>query len=1586
MLNVKKMHPVQRTQCVLHLNTRIPMNCFPTTFANPPVMKKLLILLFWLGTMVHAFAQTPENISLLYPVKPDLSAHQAEFPCNFAGSFTLGTFFGQSNDSNLDTIYLCYGDSIFIDHNGDYDVSNAPNPATAAGIAWAFYDCPPVIAGDNLQAILGDPCLTNDPVPQNGIWLARGNIDGDIMFRNLGLAQDSFGNGQSVILHFAPITVDNWDSLRYESSQPGFPQGPCVNVNTAVQFAVAYLNPIDTAGVSNNWLGDDCLGKFKIGGGLPNLFDETYDIEIFLASNPEVNALQHLPPQQLKDDANLIFSVSQPGIYTVTVEDGKSCGLTFQIDMSGCDASDNVTFIFPDTVAPPGSQICIPVTAENYIDIFTANINIGWDPTVFQYTGFQNPNPAIGTFTGNDNIGDAFAALGLLSLTVFNQDVLGQTITIPDGEAIVELCFDVIGTLGQCSPFYIPSGPGVVNVEDLNGVSQAVTVDTGQICVDFLPLNVAVTLQDTICNGASSSATLSVTALGGIEPFEVNWRMILPTVGPTITGFIPVSGGTYFSAPGAISNGTYVVILTDQNGIGDVIRDTIQVSFPTLGASLDLTLTPLCFGDKNGEVRANVLVNGTPVPNPGAPQYQFAWSGPDVVQGTALQTGLGAGMYNVTVTETTTGCLATASGTLGQPTLVRNDDLQITEASCSGLPDGSITYTVAGGTPFAGGLYSFNWEYSANGFDPPVQSDAGVINPFFLVNKPAGTYYVTFTDANGCSATDEVVLGNAREVELMLTETRTSCAGSSDGAIQAEIMVTPSDPNDAFFFFFLPAGGTQDCPTPLSCTYSGLPAGTYNVVAIDAIGCVDTASIVVTSPQPLTLDTLGYSEPNCKLQNNGTISVIAFGGTGSPLTYNYTWDDSAMGPNRTGLVPGMYSVTVTDLNGCQDSLAFDLQLPSPPAITAVDSTAVKCGSDGCLSVTVDTSEMLFYTWTLVDGTFIDTTAGICNLMGGTYIVNVSDNQGCETIDTFTLAAVDTLFFADTTFLQPTCFGYPDGRIGVTVGGGTPNYSYQWTPTGQISPTLFDVEAGSYTLSVTDANNCVLSGTFTLVDPPAIVSLYTQVDASCANICDGQAIVEVAYSDGGSGDFDFIWCDGSTDSTRIDLCPGDCAVTIVDGNNCFVIDAITVGSPDIIDFSSFVATPASCFGLADGSITIVPTGGNGTPYTFLWSVNNATTPTLDSVPKGDYTVTVTDLNGCTAEFTELVTEPEELMVNQDLVNTSLPICFGDDNGQLGVLANGGNPGPYTYAWSDSGGVSLGATPVISDIPAGSYSVTVTDVNGCTGTLPNLILNDPPPVIGSYLPWMELTCNGDETTLFIDAIIGGAGSPYQYSLDFGVLLDASFPIAMDGGTHYITYYDRLNCEITDTIFVFEPDPLVVAFDSTVIEIELGDTLTTLQPIITGALVDTFFWDPAALLTNPGSLTPMINTFTTTTYTLTVFDANGCSGTGSITVDVDPNRNIYIPNVFHPGNTSGLNDRFNVYAGLGVEIVSFFQIFDRWGGLMYERTDFFPSSFDFGEGWDGRYNGDYVNPGVYVYVTEVKFLDGRILTYRGDITVVR
>lgn len=1550
-------------------------------------MYKLLIpLLIGLSASV-LHAQVPTTAYAPAPIKPTPPSQSAspDAICGNAGTFQLGPtgVNTQSNDTALDTIFLCQFDSIFIDHNGDQDLSGDPNPATTPGIVYGFYNCPPTLIGDDVPTLVTDPCMLLGP--GNLPILAYGpDPSGDIWFFNDGTLQTAYNLGQPVLFHFAPMTVDifdlaaNPDVVGFESAIVGAPPGPCVNVNVADEFAVVYLNAIQESGVDPTF-GDDCRGKFQISGGYPEWDDNaTYTIDISLSADPSIKALIQLPQAQLLDDAVVFFSAPQPGTYTVTVEDGKSCGHTFTVDMSACDASNSVLVSFPEENALPGETICVPVTVDNYNDVVGFSFSIMWDPTVLEYSSVQSPNPVLNPFNAG-NLNELLVDQGLLGATF--SDLSGNGSTLPPGSTLFEVCFLVVGQLSECTGLDLSNNPSGIQFESSSGGNYAVAVDTGLVCADVNPFEVLLEVVDTTCNG---TASVQITLSGGGTPYEIIWQQI---PGGAVNTEPPVlNSGDVVIIPG-FNDGTYIFIMTDSNGIGTEFRDTITLALPQLGASLNLTQSPSCNGACDGVVTADVSVDGTVVSPVG---YTFTWTGPTITDPTGpIQTGVCAGAYFVTVTAPD-GCTATASGTLSQPSSVAQQNVQITAASCPGVNDGTITLNIQGGTPQANGDYDFEWWYSPDQ-NPPTLFTFQSGDPAMLTGLAAGNYYVTVTDANGCTFVPlaEYVVDNAREVTVDLVNLQNAlCNGESSGSIEVALNANPAFINPNYQFFWAPAGFTQVNNNNTS-VYSDLPAGnTYNVVGVDLnTGCQDTASFTITEPTPLVADTLNVTQPTCTFQNDGSITVIGTGGTGLGFNFTYAWSGGLPnGATQTNLGPGTYSVTVTDLNGCTDTLTVDLTLPIPPAIVSIDSTSVQCGSDGCLRVvTLPSAEI--YTWTTLAGAPVGATDEVCNLQGDTYMIVVSDDKGCTSSDTIVLASVVPLLISDTTLTNPTCFGYGDGQIVVGASGGTPNYTYAWdnNTAGPINPTLL---AGDHIVTVTDQQGCTFVDTFTLVNPPSIsLSSTNIVPATCSDDCDGQATLIAGYATlpPTGGDFTFLWDDGGTDSIRIDLCPGFRHVTITDVNQCFRIDSVAIGSPPPVD-ANITATPATCSGDDDGTATAIGTAGNGGPFTYLWSTG-ATTSIVNGLAAGDYDVTVTDSEGCSAVFGTTVDEPDPIVVLQDVNNSSNNQCYGDSTGVVAATATGGNPGGYDFVWSDATGVSVGFDAIVNGLPAGNYSVTVTDPEGCTGVNTAISLLNPPPIQGSYEPWEPLICHGDVTLLYIDTIYGGSGGPFLFSLDYGSSLPVGLPLNLTGGDHIITYIEEnTGCSYDEMITVAEPVQIEVTFTPPVIPIELGEDVELL-PIITpiGLARDTFLWTNIQFLNRADTLEPIAHPIESTEFILTVYDTSGCTGSGSVIIEVDPNRNVYIPTAFKPSNVEGTSTHFSPWIGNGVQMVNFMRVYNRWGELMYENNNFVPQNQD-SQGWDGRYRGDFVSPGVYVYIIEVLFEDNEVLLYRGDVTVVR
>ncbi|MBL7806348.1 MAG: hypothetical protein JNN28_00940, partial [Saprospiraceae bacterium] len=317
-----------------------------------------------------------------------------------------------------------------------------------------------------------------------GLYVTPGILNGgDTWFFNNGTLQNAFNMGQPMSLYFAPITLDDYQFTSYEAPLIGAPPGPCVHANTAAAFEVVYLNEIKANNVSNNF-GNDCIGRFTGFGGLPQ-YDgqETYQIEVALHGEPDTKGQVMVPPHNSFHLASILFSVPEPGIYDVVIEDGKSCSKQFQVNMSGCDASDNLILDAGEVASVPGSTACVPVNVTNF-DIQSGSFSLTWDPSRLQYAGLSNFHPAIaGFFNPGTFINSSSVASGKLGVQLYNSNSPGAVISIPDGESPFDICFLVLDTAGApCITVDINHLLVGIAVENALGQPMAVTTLPGGVC------------------------------------------------------------------------------------------------------------------------------------------------------------------------------------------------------------------------------------------------------------------------------------------------------------------------------------------------------------------------------------------------------------------------------------------------------------------------------------------------------------------------------------------------------------------------------------------------------------------------------------------------------------------------------------------------------------------------------------------------------------------------------------------------------------------------------------------------------------------------------------------------------------------------------------------------------------------------------------------------------------------------------------------------------------------------------------------------------------------------------------------------
>lgn len=1543
------------------------------------MIRKLISISCFLSMVTAVSAQIPHTVSVEGRAGVQVRAPQA---CNEAGTIRYGLHTGQSNDVGGRVIYLCAGDSMRILHNQDFDLMGDPNTSTPAGIGYVFYDCQPTapFAGPDLATIKQDPCLNQtspiiingNPVPLTGdsLWIATDQRNGDILLTNTGLLQNAYKGGAPVQFWFAPITIDNFAGRRYENG------GACVDVNTDVAFSVVYLNPVQVSDVNISAGANGCVGSFVVNGGLPE-FDPNanYQIRISKEDDPTVLAQTNNAAPDAGD--TIRFFVPEPGVYVITVEDGKSCSATTTADMSNCQA---VAFSLPFRNARPGDNVCLDVTVKNFRDVSLFQGTLTWDPAVLRYSGVQGLHPQLA------NSQETFEALANDTLTFLWFDPL-RGVTLADDEVIFQVCFDIVGVLGQSSPVRFIDQPTPIEVGDSQDQRLGFITQDGQVNVSNDILFVDIRPDSVSCPGLRDGS-ITVRVAQGTPNYRVTWDT-LPQTGSFLGPLsIPDAGGavTIPNLPG----GEYVVRIEDSSTPNSIVfTDTVRVAEAlTLGSSI-LETQPVCFGESTGSVRVRVTVGGIAQNNLSG--YSFRWN--VTTQNVPRLDSVASGPYAVTVTDPR-GCTATASTTLSQPAPITIDPT-FTNPSCSGATNGGIVARAAGGNT-ANGQYTYQWD-SLGTFVTDVSTVTGLTE---------GEYVLTIIDDNGCSHSEILELSSDKTLSINEVVTDITCNGAANGEIFLTGATTGAPADLPYTFTWqgpgIPAG---DSDQGNDSRRANLAAGTFTVTMTDndPAGCQVVGTYTLTDPAPIAITLTDKTDETCVVGNDGAARLSVTGGT---PPYRFAWVDSnrdtvAADSLASGLSAGRYAAQITDLNGCLDSLEVFINAPTPPQIQPIANDTLLCNGDsnGALSVSASPGNAPINGYRWSNGL---TGQSITGLRPGVYYVTVTAEDGCASVDSALVVAPAPLMVDSIVAASPTCAGDSDGSLTVFASGGTMPYTYIWQNTPRNDTLRFNLypglAAGAYTVTIVDGNNCEsVTGSGTVADPPSIVVTFTDtVAVSCFdNICDGRATANAVYSDGASGLFNFSWVSGETAATvsssaASQLCAGDQAVTVTDAKQCFTVATVTIPSPPEIVIEADIE-PVTCNGRADGQATLSVSGG--VPgYTILWVESGATTNAITNLAAGAYSAVVTDSKGCNKSQRVTISEPAALQLTLDTNETEDPSCNGSTDGVIAVIYNAAdsiNPlGAAPYTWS--GGAAGPDSPIATGLRAGTYSVTLTDVKGCQDSL-SVTLNEPSPIIAVIPDPADPRCFGESTVLLIDTIYGGNGVnllDYMYQLNnSGLTFTPDQPATIFAGQTIITIEDPKGCTLVDTINVDQPEELTVTFDPDIVVIELGDSTIRLNPIITSSLpIDTYLWSPATGLSSSNVQRPIVDSlFNNQEYNLTVTDVNGCVGMGSVFVRIDKNRNVYIPNVFSP-NGDGPNDEFRIFACKGVRNIRSARIFDRWGGILFESNETFTNCEGGTVIWDGRRGSREMPTGVYVYMIEIEFIDGITLLYRGDVTLLR
>jgi hypothetical protein len=323
-------------------------------------------------------------------------------------------------------------------------------------------------------------CLT--PGGANGIWVSSAGTTGSVWFYNSGILQNNFNSGNPVGLWFAPMTIDAIEFLGFESAQVGLPPGPCVNVNTDVAFKVIYLNPIEVVGVFVD-PANPCVCRFRPRGGYPEWdLSGRYTMEIELVSDSTIHGQQLTADAQMHNNAFVYFSVPQAGKYRVRLNDGKSCKGAFEVNMGGCNGTNNIQLKLADVQSLKNQVVCQPMVVQQF-EAAAVTFSVQWDPNLLEYKELTDLHPNIANFVGGGSVFLDQVYAGKLSMLFFNTQNPGTSITVPNGDTLLQICFKSIGIPDTCTQVMFANDPTGLVFEDVNGAVLPVNTQGGDLCI-----------------------------------------------------------------------------------------------------------------------------------------------------------------------------------------------------------------------------------------------------------------------------------------------------------------------------------------------------------------------------------------------------------------------------------------------------------------------------------------------------------------------------------------------------------------------------------------------------------------------------------------------------------------------------------------------------------------------------------------------------------------------------------------------------------------------------------------------------------------------------------------------------------------------------------------------------------------------------------------------------------------------------------------------------------------------------------------------------------------------------------------------
>lgn len=1098
--------------------------------------------------------------------------------------------------------------------------------------------------------------------------------------------------------------------------------------------------------------------------------------------------------------------------------------------------------------ACPSNQL-IPVTPQLNMCGPAIMDTLHWVPIQWVYTAAGGERYfTIGNFKNDNNSNYVTLNCGTFNPYVYYYiDDVNVSVALPNQCGITVLTDSINATCGSnngsvsitaqgcTTPFsYAWSAPGGTGttLSNLGAGTYTVSVTDGTGCIQTASVSVNAACPTTLCRNTNGSLTVS----GGTAPYT--WQ-VWDSVGSVCQGGIVFGGlclgGTWVTTYGwkTISTGAATSYTppagTDTLRVIDNAGTTVTSwNIATLSPcnACNLVVTPgrtanvLCAGSSSGFASVNHTGGTAPL--------TYTWS-PNVSTADSAQ-NLAAGTYTVTVRDAG-GCTGTASFTITAPASALTSTVATNQPAGCSSSTGKIVLSTTGGTPG----YTYIWSPNVSTRDSAT-------------NLAAGNYRVTVSDANGCTALVTATVTSAGSISVSAgAQTNVNCYGSSTGV--AHVSVTGA--TAPVTYTWSPNVSTADSAINLA-------AGTYTVTVRDANGCTGTASFAITQPAAALALTNTPTQPTCG-GTNGKIVVHATGGT--PV-YTYTWSPNVSNADSAiNLSANTYNITVTDSRGCTATTAATLAASAQITATAGPQTNVSCygASSGAAHVTVSGGTApLTYTWS-AGGSTADSATG---LAAGAYTVTVRDAGGCSASASFTITQPASALSATAT-ASPTSCGGSTGQITIAPGGGTPGYTYTWSPNVSSAATASNLGVGTYNVTVTDNLGCTFATSGSVSSTTGFsISQGAQTNVNCFGGATGAAQVAVS---GGTTPYTYTWAPNvSTGSSASNLTAGTYTVTAEDVAGCSGVVTFNISQPSAALSVTATVTNGTC-GQSNGQIALTASGG--TPgYGYVWAPAVSTTATAVSLTAGSYSTTITDALGCSVTSSNTVTA--SAAINATAGTTINVTCNGANDGSAHINVSGGTT-PLAYAWTPSAGIGGASTDsAYGLLPGVTYTAIVSDGAGCADTV-TVSVTQPAPYTVSQTS-ANADCGLSNGTASVTA--SGSNGGYTYLWNNGQTTNAI--TGLSAGLYILTITDSKGCTYTDSVTVGvnggPPAPTISGGPLTFCQ---GDSVVLTSSAATGNAWST------------GATTQSITVFAAGSYTVTE-TSGGCTSPASAAVVVTVN----------------------------------------------------------------------------------------------------